>query len=236
MSDQIADVIGERNKKRRKSGKPPIPIRHELFFPYEVVVDAFLPYKLAEILFDLLEKRGAPKAAETRNHLIKLAELCNEHKKVLRFETPLELIVINRYFEARTERLVCSGRYRRRRDIIVAIGETDEIKEDRAENAIAANFVHAADATLLHLVALAAAEKSMPLVPIHDCFASTAPFAADLNVTVRDCFIVLHSHDWLGTIWQAARKILPGEVIMPPKLELGDLDLNEVKSNDDFIN
>ena len=228
MSDQIADEIQERNKRRRKSGNPPLPLRGS--------DGAFLPYELAKILYELLETRGAPRAAETRNHLIGLTELCNERKKVLRFNTLLELSVINRYFEAKTERLVCSGVYRRRRDIIVAVGETDEIKEDRAEHAIAANFVHAADATLLHLIALATAEKSIPMIPIHDCFATTAPFAADLNNIARDCFARLHEYDWLGQIWQAAREILPKDVTTPPQLERGDLDLNEVKSNEDFIN
>jgi DNA-directed RNA polymerase len=241
MSDQIADVIGERNKERRHNS--PISIRHDVFSTYEAngitygkFVDTFLPYKLAEILYELLERR-APHAAETRNHFIKLAELCNEHQKVLRFDTPLlELPVISRYFEAKTERLICSGVRRRRRDIIVAVGETDKIEKDRAEDAIAANAVHAADAALLHLIALACSEKSMPLLPIHDCFATSAPFAAELNDIARDCFARLHDHKWLDTIWEAARKILPKEVILPPQLELGDLDLNEVKSNDDFIN
>jgi len=152
MSDRIAAEIRARNKKR----KPPIPIRHDVFSTYEAngitygkYVDTFLPYKLAEILYALLEQRGAPKAAETRNHLIKLAELCSEHQKTLRFDTPLELPVINSYFEPHVERLIVSGRRGRRRDIMVATGETDEINEDSAENAIAANFVHAADAALV---------------------------------------------------------------------------------------
>jgi len=53
---------------------------------------------------------------------------------------------------------------------------------------------------------------------------------------VRDCFIRLHRHNWLNTIWQAARKILPKDAAMPPRLEIGDLDPNEVKSNSFFIN
>ena len=243
MSDQIADEIRDRNKKRRRDKKSSIPIRHDLFLPYEAngvlygkFTDTFLPYKLAEILFALLEESGAPRAAETRNHLIKLAELCTEYKKILRFDTLHGLSVIGSYFYPDVERLVCSGKRGRRRDIMVAIGDGDEINKDRAENAIAANFVHSADATLLHLVALAVAEKSMPLLSIHDCFATTAPFAATLNEIVRDCFIRLHRHNWLNTIWQAARKILPKDAAMPPRLEIGDLDPNEVKSNSFFIN
>ena len=244
MSDQIADELRARNKKRRRDRKPPIPIRHDVFSTYEAngitygkFVDTFLPYKLAEILYALLEQRGAPRAAETRNHLIKLAELCSEHQKTLRFDTPLGLSVINSYFEPKVERLIVSGRRGRRRDIMVAVGDKDEINEDRAENAIAANFVHAADAALLHLVALEAAKKSMPMLSIHDCFATTAPFAADLNATVRDCFARLYRrYNWLNIIWQAARKILPKDVAMPPPLKPGDHDPNEVKSNPFFIN
>jgi len=76
----------------------------------------------------------------------------------------------------------------------------------------------------------------MPMLSIHDCFISTAPFAADLNVTVRDCFSRLHRHNWLNTIWQAVRKILPKGATMPPRLKVGDLDPNEVKLNPFFIN
>ena len=261
MSDQICEIIEKRNRTKKKKKLPRAemaPIRtfsvHEVDgilygkfanifslhrvndIPYGTFIDGFLPYMLADALYKLLEQEGAPKAAETRNHLIKLAELCNEHKKILRFDTPLGLPVINRYFKPKEERLICSGVNRRRRDIIVAIGETDKIEKDRAENAVAANFVHAADAALLHLVALAAAKKSMPMLSIHDCFISTAPFAADLNVTVRDCFSRLHRHNWLNTIWQAVRKILPKGATMPPRLKVGDLDPNEVKLNPFFIN
>jgi DNA-directed RNA polymerase len=133
MSDQVADEMRARNKKRKRDGKLPVPIRHDVFSTYEAngitygkFVDTFLPYKFAEILYELLEQRGAPRAAATRNHLIKLAELCSEHQKTLRFDTPLGLSVINRYFKAKTERLICSGVRRRRRDLIVAVGETDE--------------------------------------------------------------------------------------------------------------
>jgi len=74
------------------------------------------------------------------------------------------------------------------------------------------------------------------MLSIHDCFATTAPFAAELNVTVRDCFARLHRYNWLNIIWQAARKILPKDVVMPPRLKPGDHDPNEVKSNPFFIN
>jgi Autographiviridae RNA polymerase len=244
MSDQIAEQVRARNKKRQRDRKPPIPIRQNLFLPYEAngilygkFVDTFLPHKLAEILYALLEQQGAPKAAETRNHLKRLAELCTEYKKILRFDTLFGLWVINSYFYTDVERLIVSGSRGRRRDIMVATGDTDEINEDRAENAIAANFVHSADAALLHFVALAAEGEFLPMVSIHDCFATSAPFAATLNGIVRDCFIQLHQRfNWLNTIWQAARKILPKAVTMPPRLEVGDLDPNEVKSNPFFIN
>jgi DNA-directed RNA polymerase len=203
---------------------------------YGQFVDTFLPHKLAKILCALLEREGAPRAAETRNHVIKLADLCTEYKKILRYETLLGLSVINSYFYPDLKRLIVSGKRGRRRDIMVADGNIDEINEDRAENSIAANFVHSADAALLQLIALAAADKFMPMLSIHDCFAVSAPFAAMLNEVARDCFVQLHNHDWLNTIWQAARKVLPKSVAMPAKLEVGDLDLNEVKSNSFFIN
>jgi DNA-directed RNA polymerase len=241
MSDQIAEVVRKRNKKRRSNKK--IPLRHDLFLPYQQngitygrFVDTFLPYKLAEILYALLEQKGAPRAAETRNHVKGLAQLCTHYKKILRFDTPLGLTVINSYYYPDVERLIFSGKRGRRRDIMVAVGDTDEINEDRAENSIAANFVHSTDATLLQLVALAADEISMLLLSIHDCFATIAPLAATLNVTVRDCFIQLHRHNWLNTIWQAVRKTLPKSVRMPAQLERGDLDLDETRENDFFIN
>jgi DNA-directed RNA polymerase len=219
MADQIVEEIARRNKKLRSEERTPI-----------MRGDIFLPYRLAESLYELLEQDVAPRAAETLNHLRRLAELCAANDQSLRFDTKLGMTIRNDYFEPRTKRIAIRWNGRRR-DLSWIVGETNEIDCKRAANSIAANFVHAADACHLQMVALAAADEGLPMVTIHDCFGTNATHAARLNKILRQSFERLHRHNLLNEVWQAARRNLPKKVELPPQLSIGELDLAEIAEN-----
>jgi DNA-directed RNA polymerase len=221
MSDQIVEIIEKRNRSRKEKKK----IRRG---------DIFLPYRLAEKVYELLEQEAAPKAAETLRHLRSLVKLCNSNGKSLGFDMVGQPI-LNSYFKPDIKRVAIRWNGRRR-DLSWIIGDTDEIDPEGAENGIAANFVHAADAAHLRLFALAAAKEGLLTVTVHDCYGTIAPRAARLKELVPQCWERLHRHNLLNDIWQAARRTLPRSVELPLRLSIGDLDLAEAAQNFFFIN
>jgi DNA-directed RNA polymerase len=131
--------------------------------------DGFLPHMLANALYGLIGE-NAPKAVAAMEFLKALAELGAEHNKSIRWVTPLGFPIVNSYYKPDTKRI--DGRQLRRSFVI---GDKDEVDRDGAIDAIAANFVHSADAALLQLVALAAEKERIPMVSVHDCFGTIAP-------------------------------------------------------------
>ena len=125
-------------------------------------------------------KRTVPQATALRNSLKKLAKLCAQQNKYLRWTTPLGMPVINCYHEPVFADIpvYLDGRRRRAKFIV---GDKKEVWEECAGKGAAANFVHSADAALLHFVALACAKAGISLVTVHDCFGALAPRAGQLN-------------------------------------------------------
>jgi len=99
------------------------------------------------------------------------------------------------------------------------VGDKPGINKKKAANAITASFVHSADAAHLQLVALAAAMEGINMVSVHDCFATIAPDAGQLNEIIRDQFIEMHKrHEWLAEISHGV-----------PFTNIGTLDVEQVR-------
>jgi DNA-directed RNA polymerase, mitochondrial len=178
----------------------------------------------------------APKAAGVLHSLRRLSKLCAEHELPLRWTTPNGLPVINRYHDPIIKRIKVpvSGRSR---FVNLAVGDKEGIAKAKAANAVTANFVHSADAAHLQLVAIATAKENIAIVSVHDCFASLAPHAARLNEIIRDQLIRMHKrYNWLNEIWESARRDLPKSVKLPPRPEIGDLDIEGVRDNQHAFN
>ena len=78
------------------------------------------------------------------------------------------------------------------------------------------------------MVANATAKDAIPLVPIHDCFSSTAPHAKRLNEILREQFVQLHeSYNWLEQLLLSAKRDLPKSAHdkLPELPQRGNLDL-----------
>jgi DNA-directed RNA polymerase len=182
---------------------------------------------LAKLTQDAI-KKVMPKACEARSVLRRLAKRCAEDNKPFRCTMATGIPMINAYFKPVIKRVkVPIGN--RVRSVKLAVGYSDEIDRTEAVRSAPANFVHSLDAAHLHLIALAAAAEKIPLVPVHDSYATIAPRAKRLNEIIRDQFIALHSVDWLNAALESAKRDLPKTAKLPRRPKRGTLDITDVR-------
>jgi DNA-directed RNA polymerase len=167
-----------------------------------------------------------PAAKEVRNFLEKIAKVYAGCNKPMRWWTLLGLPAVNAYYEPMEPVRIPVTIEGKRRQTSLIPGDTDKI-DATAITSVTANFVHSADACHLHMVANAVAKKAIPLVTIHDCFGTTAPYARRLNQILREQFVRLHNYSWLGQVLDMAKSDLPKSAHdklpeLPPR---GNLDL-----------
>jgi DNA-directed RNA polymerase len=250
-------VLDERNYKTRKKGEKSTPIRGDRFTTYQVngitygkfssvvfktykvgrikygrFVGRYLPYTFVKIL-DRMVAENAPVAVAVRTFLRTLAWICAKHNKPLSFTTPLGFPVVGAYYGPIKQRFAIPTR-NGRRYVTLIVGHTDEIDGHDARNGIAANFVHAADACHLQMVALALEQETieeatlMPMVSVHDCFAFLACHAARGNEIIRDQWERLHRNNLLNEVRESARRDLPKTVKLPDAPPQGTLELKQI--------
>ena len=166
----------------------------------------------------------------------------------MRWDTLCGLPVINSYYNPDEQVITTSvlalrrdkqtgalNKVRVRKRMKRVVGDKDTIDDKGAIKGAAPNLVHSVDACFLHMVANACAAEGIPLLPIHDCFSTLAPYAARLNRILREQFIKLHEHDWLADVLERARKELPKDTKLPKPLPKGAWDLNQVLDATDMF-
>jgi DNA-directed RNA polymerase len=199
MTKQINDVLKDRNQPAKK-------FAHTI---YRVIEDM------------------APGARSARDLLERLAELCAENGRPLRWPNALGLPVINIYHkpDIKRVRVRLNGRVRR---INFTVGDKDGIWKSKAKDAAAANFVHSVDAAHLQLIALAAAEEGIEMVSVHDCFGCIAPQAGRLNAIILEQLKHLHEDSLLVGVWASACDDISEHALMPILPATGNLDIEKV--------
>jgi DNA-directed RNA polymerase, mitochondrial len=178
---------------------------------------------LAEAIREVLTEI-APVAMVVFEWIEKLAALCSEHNVVLRWTTPLGFPVINDYRWSITKQIrlpTANPRFFKRTRF--AVGHSDRLKRHKAQIALAANFIHSADACLVHAVAMACLIEAIPLITIHDCFMTLANHAARLKEILAERFDIIHQYGWLDELHRAALAVLPKNVDVPPPPPRGTL-------------
>ena len=190
------------------------------------------PSRLANLAQDAI-KKVMPKACAARSYLRRLAKRCAEHNKPFRCTMATGLSMLNAapdYFKSIIKRIKVplANRTRWRN---FTVGNTNEILVTEAVRAAPANFVHALDAAHLHLIALAAAAEKIPLVAVHDSFATIATRAKRLNEITRDQFVALHEPYWLNAAWESVKRDLPKTAKVPRPPKRGPLDITDVRKN-----
>ena len=150
--------------------------------------------------------------------------------KVMHWDTPLGLPILNAYHKMKFERVSYPVNGKRRL-VKWCTGNTDDVRPGKAKRSVTANFIHSCDAALLHAVALAAKAEGIEIVTVHDCFGTIAPHARRLNEILREQLIELHTkHDWLKAVYDTARQELP-DATLPEIPQRGKLDPNLVRDS-----
>ena len=157
-----------------------------------------------------------------RDFLEWIAGVYEENNKIMRWPTPW-LTVQSPYFgrQVETATYPIQGK---RTSAKVCTGNTDDVLPGAAVQSVVANFVHSYDAALLHAVALACRAEGIPLLTIHDCYATLAPHARRLNEIIREQLVWLYEHDWLAEALAMAKADLPRGTILPDPPRKGTLN------------
>src|SRR5262249_47536165 len=157
---------------------------------------------------------------EVMRFLRAVAQRMAEINKPLRWITPTGLPWCNRYYRPLIKRIDYFTS-RGRRDHKVTIGDLDEIDRDKAPLAVAANVVHACDASHAVLTILACAAEKIELATNHDCFSMLACDADKFNEIVREQFVKIYEeNDVLEQIHRSATD--DGAANLPSIPERGD--------------
>jgi DNA-directed RNA polymerase len=94
------------------------------------------------------------------------------------------------------------------------------------QSKIVANFLHGIDAALCAEILLSCKASGMPVMAVHDCFATTPNHAGKLHTMLLDGIRKLHATRWLDVL-KAEMEQRYGLEIPPPPL-VGDLEVAEI--------
>ena len=104
--------------------------------------------------------------------------------------------------------------------------KTSVINTKSLSSKIVANFLHGIDAALCVEVILQCEANKMPIMTVHDCFATTPNHATKLHSTLLKSIRELHSTNWLDVF----RNEMIGRynLEIPPPPLAGDLEIHEI--------
>lgn len=173
-----------------------------------------------EVMGDLFQ--GARK---TKSWLTECARLISRQGHPVAWISPIGIPAVQPY------------RQRRSRNIITALqsvtvaNESDDlpVNKSRQVTAFSPNYVHSLDSSHMILTALEMDRRGLCFSAVHDSFWTHACDVDELNSSLRDCFVKLYSQPLLSDLKKSWELRYP-EIEFPELPELGDLDLNEVKT------
>ena len=171
------------------------------------------------------------KSREAMDWLSKCAKLIvntysDDNDGVISWVTPSGFIATQAYYEANEHRISTriNGITR-----IKVLSEKDEAHKRRHATGLAPNFVHSMDASHLHLVSAACADRGFDLAMIHDDYGTHAADAEDMYHIIREVFVKMYEQNDPIEEFARAYPVCP----MPPKK--GTLDLREVLKSQYFF-
>tara|TARA_R110001606_G_scaffold395627_1_gene568217 strand:- start:734 stop:3208 length:2475 start_codon:yes stop_codon:yes gene_type:complete len=154
-----------------------------------------------------------------------IAEVLAEQNKIIQWDTPMGLKVTQSYFKHERKRVsTVLG------DVILWVENQDmgmDIKKNKL--AIAPNVIHSLDAAMLQLTVLKMAEEgNTDFAMIHDSYGMHASYIETLHSTLREAAYEIFSADILSELKTSIE--LQNNVVLADVPELGNYDLNEIKS------
>ena len=173
-----------------------------------------------EVMGDLFQ--GARK---TKSWLAECARLISSEGHPVAWISPIGIPAVQPY------------RQKRRRTVVTVLqpitlaDESDDLPVHRSRQvtAFAPNYVHSLDSSHMLLTAMEMDRRGLAFSAVHDSFWTHACDVDEMNEALRDCFVELYSRPLLSDLKESWELRYP-EVEFPELPELGNLDLNEVKS------
>ena len=173
-----------------------------------------------EVMGDLFQ--GAKK---TKTWLADCARIISHEGHPVAWISPIGVPVIQPYRQRRQKTIVTVMQS------VTIVEENDDLQvhTSRQVTAFPPNYVHSLDSSHMLMTAMEMDRRGLAFSAVHDSFWTHACDVDEMNEALRDCFVELYSKPLLSDLKESWELRYP-EVEFPELPELGDLDLNHVKS------
>lgn len=164
-------------------------------------------------------------AKRTKTWLADCARLISREGHPVAWISPIGVPAIQPYRQRRPRTVVTVMQS------VTVVDEDDDLQvhKSRQCTAFPPNYVHSLDSSHMLMTAMEMDRRGLAFSAVHDSFWTHACDVDEMNEALRDCFVELYSKPLLNDLRESWQLRYP-EVEFPPLPELGDLDLNEVKS------
>ena len=165
----------------------------------------------------------------------KLGRLAGKDNLPLEWTTPSGLLVHQEYKDTKQTRIRLKYLSDVHMDIRTNIDQ-DSLDTTRMANALSPNVVHSFDSSHMSFATIRAMMNGVQNIGgVHDCFATTPSEMSKLRDAVRQSFSDMYSDDWFTAVTTQLTQQIDRKDELPPKPELGDLDLTSVQTSNYFI-
>lgn len=123
-------------------------------------------------------------AKECMRFLVQQGTQVSDENRAVTWRTPSGFLVRQDYYEATS--YACFFTIMGKRKISLAKPDFKRVNQKQQQKALAPNFVHSLDASILHLVA---SKALFPMLSIHDCYAAHACNVAEMLTLTRQAFV-----------------------------------------------
>jgi DNA-directed RNA polymerase, mitochondrial len=173
-----------------------------------------------EVMGDLFQG-----ARNTKSWLADCARLISQQGHPVAWISPIGVPAVQPYRQTRPRNVVT---------VMQTLTMTDEgddlpVHKSRQCTAFPPNYVHSLDSSHMLLTAVEMDRRGLTYSAVHDSFWTHACDVDEMNEALRECFVNLYSRPLLVQLKDSWELRYP-DVDFPELPELGDMDLNEVKS------
>jgi DNA-directed RNA polymerase len=173
-----------------------------------------------EVMGDLFQG-----ARNTKSWLADCARLISQQGHPVAWISPIGVPAVQPYRQTRPRSVIT---------VMQSLTMTDEgddlpVHKSRQCTAFPPNYIHSLDSSHMLLTAVEMDRRGLTYSAVHDSFWTHACDVDEMNEALRECFVDLYSRPLLVQLKDSWELRYP-EVDFPELPELGDMDLNEVKS------
>ena len=164
-------------------------------------------------------------ARQTQNWLAECAGLISKQGHPVAWISPIGVPAMQPYRQRRPRTVVTVMQ-----SVTLADDNDDlPVHRKRQTSAFPPNYVHSLDSSHMLLTAIEMDRRGLSFSAVHDSFWTHACDIDEMNASLRNCFVDLYSRPLLPDLKKSWEIRYP-EVDFPELPELGDLNLEEVKS------